>query len=213
MDLPKNYEAIQQKYCSSSRGTRMGRRVAQNVVECAQYLKPPILVVGCGDGLEVELLAKELNVPPTENFIKGIEITPERVEIAKAHNLPVVQGSAEDLPALVGETKYSIYCAHVLEHCFDRNLVIENFKKIALDRIVIIVPVEIRGRTRNRAHYNPIPNLGYLVNLFGMDWKAINISYRWHIELEGLIVLERDPMNWPRRAQDRTPELLIKGSF
>lgn len=210
MDLPKNYEIIQQKYTSNSRGTRMGRRVTKNVVEFAPRLKPPILMVGCGDGLELEYMSKQLNIPATEEYIKGIEVTSERVAIAQANNLPIVLGAAENILDITGETKYNIYCAHTLEHCFNRNLVIEGFKKVALDTIVIIVPIELSGRTRNRAHYSPISNLGGIANQFGMDWQ-ITSSYRFNIELEGVLILQRDPMNWPKKIAQRSSELRVKG--
>lgn len=209
--LPKNYEFIQQKYTSDSRGSRMGRRVLQNVAECAQYLKPPVLLIGCGDGLELECMAKQLNIPATEEYIMGIEVTPERVATAHANNLPVVLGYAEGMLDIVGDKKYnSVYAAHTLEHCFNRELVIENFKKVALETVVIIVPIEVRGYTKNRAHYSPISNTGSVANCFGMDWKVINLSYRWHIELESLLVMKKDPMNWPKRIEGRSSELLIK---
>ena len=210
-DLPKNYEFIQNKYTSSSRGTRMGRRVAKNVTECAQYLKPPVLVVGCGDGFEIECLAQSLKIDAVPENILGIEVTSERVETAKAYNLPVVLGAAENIPEIVGDKKYNIYCVHTLEHCFDKKLVIENFKKVALDTIVIIVPIEVRG-TKNRAHFSPIKSMGHISNCFGMDWKVINLSYRWNIEPESLLVLKRDPMNWPKRSV-RSSELIELGVY
>ena len=78
----------------------------------------------------------------------------------------------------------------------------------------MVVPVELRGRTRNRAHYSPIANLGYIANLFGLDWQ-VDTKYRWRIELEGIIVAHRDAMNWPDRVkpESRHAELLVKGKF
>lgn len=216
MLIPKRYEAIQTHYTSNSRGTRMGRRIIKNVNQLASFLQPPIICVGCGDGFELECLLKHFNISIEENAntkqIVGLEVTKSRVQIGYANNLPVYEGPAENITQFVGEIKYNIYCAHCLEHCFDRDAVIENFKKIALDTIVIVVPIELSGRTRNRAHYAPIPNLGYITNLFGMDWKATTF-YRWNIELEGVLILKRDPMNWPERRVDRSSELRVKGQF
>lgn len=219
MELPRNYEIIQQKYTSNSRGTRMGRRVSQNVTECVSYLSPPLVCIGCGDGWEIEVLLKHFGSSIEDNQrtkqIVGVEVTKERVQTALSNNLPVFEGAAENIIEILGETRYNIYCAHTLEHCFNREVVIECFKRVALDTVVIIVPIELGGRTRNRAHYHPIANLGYIANLFGMDWKIVNLSYRWHIELEGLLILKRDSMNWPRKIRDQAPssELLIRGEF
>lgn len=213
MNRPRNYEFIQTKYTSNSRGTRMGRRIVRNVNEMAQYLKPPVCCVGCGDGWEVEQLAKAMKIPIEKESIIGAEVTKERVSTALANKVPVIEGMAENLVDLLGEKSYNIYCVHTLEHCYDRDLAIANFKKVAIDTIVIIVPVEVVGRTRNRAHFSPIANMGYIANLFGMDWKVINLSYRWNIELEGVLVLKRNPMNWPNRCKLSRRKLFIKGSF
>jgi hypothetical protein len=195
----------------------MGRRVARNVAEFAPLLNPPIAMIGCGDGFEVECMLKHFNIPIEQNAVSkqiiGLEVTKNRVEIAQASHLPVYEGSAENILDFVGDIKYNIYCAHTLEHCFNKQATIESFKKIALDTIVIIVPIELRGRTRNRAHYSPISNLGSIANQFGMDWK-ITMTYRFNIELEGVVILKRDPMNWPVKYKgSRNPELLIKGQF
>jgi len=211
--LPKNYEAIQQHYTSNSRGTRMGRRVARNVAEMAQYLKPPILSVGCGDGWELEMLAQTLKVPATSEYVRGIEVTAERVTEAQSHQLDVQLGSLENFPELCGEKRYNIYCAHTLEHSFDKVKAIENLKQVALDTVVLIIPVEIHGKSRNRAHYSPIANLGYLANLFGMNWKVVNMMYRWNVELEGVLVLNRNPVTWPAKLAGRTGDLVIPGAF
>lgn len=218
MELPKGYEQIQTRYTSSSRGTRMGRRVANNVAELAPNLKPPIICVGCGDGFEIECMLTHFNISIQENAqsqqIIGLEVTQSRVQIAQAAGLPVYEGPAENIQDIVPENaKRNIYCAHTLEHCFNSIAVIESFKKVALDTIILIVPVEVKGRTVNRAHYYPIANLGYITNLFGMDWQ-ITTQYRWNIELEGVLILKRKPMNWPvRPGRTFSSELLIKGSF
>jgi len=208
--LPRNYEAVQTEFTSSSRGTRMGRRITKNISECSQYLQPPVLCVGCGDGWELEQLAKSMNVEPKKNIIEGIEVTSSRVEIAKQHNLPVHLGSAENMLDIIGDKKFNILCMHTLEHCFNIQLAIENFKKAALDTIVIIVPIEVKGRTRNRAHYSPISGLGKIANMFGMDYE-ITISYNWCIELQGRLIVKRHLMNWPEKLKgSRSSELLIK---
>jgi hypothetical protein len=218
MNLPPAYEQIQQNFTSNSRGTRMGKRIARNIAEFAPQLQPPIVCVGCGDGLEVEYLLNHLNIPIQENAVSkkviGLEVTKSRVAIAQAANLPVYEAAAENIVDIVPENaKRNVYTAHCLEHCFNRDAVIAAFKQIALDTIIIIVPIELRGRTRNRAHFAPVANLGYLANCFGMDW-TITMQFRWNIELEGVLVLKRKPMNWPLKYKgSRNTEFLIKGQF
>lgn len=214
--VPANYEEIQQNFTSNSRGTRMGRRAANNVAEFASFLSLPIVMVGCGDGFEIECMLQHFGISIEENArtqqVIGLEITKTRVQTAQAAGLPVYEAPAENILEVLNGTQRTIYCAHTLEHCFSASTVIESFKKAALDTIVIVVPIEIRGRTVNKAHYFPIANLGYIANMFGMNWK-ITMGYRFNLELEGWIVLKRDPMNWPLRSKDRSSELLIKGAF
>lgn len=206
MDMPENYEQIQRRFTSNSRGTRMGRRVLENVKECAKYLDPkiPTLCVGCGDGYEIECLQAALSTHHIRNNIAtfdsmptidvvGIEVSQERVNTAKKRGFNVFQGTAEDLHNVaLNRTKYNIYCAHTLEHCYDQSRVFDNFKKICANTIVIIVPIESRGKSPNKSHYTPIPNLGSIAIHFGMGWRVVNLSYRHHLESEGLLVLTRD---------------------
>ena len=108
MKLPTNYEEVQTKLTSNSRGTRNGRRVEQNVFEFARLLDNPIICVGAGDGFEVECMANALHFPATKENILGVEVTSERVKVAQSFNLPVVEGAAENLPEIVGDKKYNI---------------------------------------------------------------------------------------------------------
>ncbi len=212
VELPEGYAEKQRRYTSNSRGCRTGERVIQNVRECAQYLEAPVVCIGCGDGLEVEYLALNLCIAPSKENILGIEVAKDRVVGAVARKLPVVEGIAENLPDIIykqyGEDrKMNIYCAHTLEHCFALDLVIQNMKEVALNTIVIIVPIELSGKSPNVVHYNPIADLGQIVNKFGINWKVAVLAYRWNMELEGLLVLKRDPTNWPQGYKKQSIDL------
>ena len=209
-----NYIETQQALTSDSRGTRMGKRVIRNVIENIKYLKPPILCVGAGDGYEIEQIAKALDIKPD---IEGIEITPERVKTAKLNGIWVEEGGAEDIPEVFpGETFNSVYCSHTLEHTRDKVKVIDNFKKICTDTVVIIVPIEPRNEPfkpsiRNKSHVSPINNLGYLANLFGCNWQVLDMHYCWDLEFQGVLVMKKHPMNWPTKFAHRTGEQNARG--
>lgn len=204
MEMPEKFAEIQRRYTSNSRGTKAGIRVVSNVNNCAKYLNTPIMCIGCGDGLEVEEMIRCLNISPTFDNIIGIEVTPDRVLTAKGRKLPVIEGTVENITNIIKlqygcEKKFSVYSAHTLEHTFNLDLAIENIKEIALEIVVIIVPIELSGKSGNIAHNHPIANLGIIVNKFGLDWKVVIMEYRWNTELEGLIVLKRNIMNWPEK--------------
>lgn len=213
VELPEGYAEQQRRYTSNSRGCRNGERVIRNVQECARYLESPVVCIGCGDGLEVEYLASNLFIVPSKENILGIEVAKDRVAGAVARGLPVVEGVVENLPDIIQnqygpDKKMNIYCAHTLEHCFNLDLVIKNMKEVALNTIVIIVPIELSGKSPNIAHYTPIADLGQIANKFGINWKVAMLSYRWNMELEGLLVLKRDPMNWPQGYKRQSIDLL-----
>ena len=201
--LPENYAKDQRRFTSNSRGTKAGERIIRNVAECSKYLSAPILNIGCGDGFEVEQLCSNLgDMKATSDNIFGIEVAVDRASYAKKLGLPVVEGVAENMAKHIKEyykydRKFNIYCAHTLEHTFNPYVVISNMKDVALATVVIIVPIELSGKSGNLSHLNPIPNLGIIINQFGLNWKVVHASYRYNQELEGLLVLKRDPMNWP----------------
>jgi hypothetical protein len=193
MELPEKYEQIQHNKTSRSRGTRMGQRVTRNVeefVEVAKRLQVPIdnvLCVGAGDGWEVQ------------EFMRfgytsiGVEVAEERCKVAKEHNIDVIYGVVEELSSLFPPKKWNVYCAHTLEHCFNRDLAIEQMMKVTKDWIYIVAPIEPRG-SPNKAHYSPIRDLQGIKDAFSKGWVKIREVHRFNLEPEGSLLFRRvDP--------------------
>ena len=59
-----------------------------------EYNFNSLLEVGCGKGRKLRLIRNNFDV----KVLKGIDLSPVGVEVAKKHNLDVVVGSADNLP-------------------------------------------------------------------------------------------------------------------
>lgn len=199
---PDDYENIQRRFCSnSSHGggdlTRMGQRAVRNAVEALQWLHPSILCVGCGDGAEMQAM-KDAGMAADQ--LLGVEVVDTRVETAKSRGFNVVHSSAEDMIEHV-DGEYDIYVGHTLEHTYDLLKAINSIKSLCSKRIVIIVPIEFRGTSGNKAHFTPVRSLGWLYDVFSPfnpkvdkeTWKVLLAMYRYNLESEGIMVLEKIP--------------------
>ena len=192
----KRFEEIQGKYCSNSRSgksrnpSRMGTRLVQNVHEALPYFKEyinvPVLDVGCGDGLGLEIFKQE-GFP-----VWGVEVVEDRVTTAHSYDLTTVKkGTAEDLSEFE-EKSVNVFCSHTLEHCKDQAKAVKEIQRVAKNLIWILVPIEFKLKSANIAHFSPIASLEQIRNYFGVDvWHVVRYMYRSNLEAEGLIVFER----------------------
>ena len=197
----QKFEEIQRKYCSNSRSgksrkpSRMGNRLVRNVSEALPYFlenggkDAPILDIGCGDGLGLEVFKENGFTDVT-----GVEVVQERVETAQSYDLKVLQGTAETVKDVLKDTgkKYNIFCSHTLEHCQDQPLALSQIKDLALSLVWILVPVEFKKKSGNVAHFTPIDSLEQLRAFFDpMEWKNVRYMYRNNLEAEGLLAFVR----------------------
>lgn len=93
-----------------------------------------MLEIGCGKGGNMSRFLDQ-------GFsVVGVEPDQKAREEAKKSNLIVYEGTAEELPRTVMESKYDvILMSHVLEHCIDINSAILNAKGLLRDRGCFIV--------------------------------------------------------------------------
>lgn len=202
-----NYEDIQRRFCSNSSGgqksgdrpSRMGLRAIRNARESAHFLRDPVLVIGCGDGTEMLTMIETGIVTD----VIGVEIVRERVARGREAGLRIRQGNVDQLLThslgLHGK-KFDVHASHIFEHC--RNLDRSIFNVTQLmgigNRISIFTPIEPKG-TGNKAHFSPIPSLGFLYDKFadsfssGFSFRVLFMEYRFDLELEGVMILEKIP--------------------
>lgn len=187
--VPDNYTEIQSKGSVYSRNHKNGSRVRRNVYEFVCYLNPPLLCIGCGDGLELEYFRDYYGLENGTKQILGVDISEDKIQVCLDHGLNADVGTGENIFDIVGDKKYDIYTAHTLEHSFDLKKTLNNYKKIALSTIIIIVPIEVVG-THNKAHLNPISNLSQITRHFGINWR-ITTFYRFNLQAEGVVIAKR----------------------
>ena len=173
------YEEIQSVHCDKSRGTEKGSRIFRNIGEVSKFfsIEEPILCVGCGDGLEVEAW-KLLGYT-----VKGVEVDQKKTKIAIEHNCDVVRCLIEEYNP---SEKANIFCSHTLEHCKNKELILNKFVNIALSTICIIVPIE-RFHTKNPSHFSQIKSLSELK----LDWTIVMCVERYNNEPEGVKIWKR----------------------
>ena len=172
--------AIQNKFCDMSRKTDKSFKILKNVGEVAYHFPfdEPILCVGCGDGFELDAW-KLLGFKD----VKGIDVDPEKVAIAKSCGCDAEVASIEDYTF---DEKINIYCSHTLEHCKDIDNIFEIFERNFLSVICVIVPIEKQG-TKNPSHLSPIFSL-YDICWGIQDKKVVRCYENHNYELQGIVV-------------------------
>lgn len=94
-----------------------------------------ILDVGCGDGIALKWLKEN-----RYNLVAGIDGNPNKLREAELIGFSIYEGDIHDLSKIINDRFDIIYCSHVLEHMFNPDVVIEEFKKILnLNGIIIII--------------------------------------------------------------------------
>ena len=155
----EEYTRIQKEESAFSRGTPYGIRAVANIAKMEEYLQGRILVVGCGDGLELEAMEKR-------GFrCAGIDISDVKIDEAVKRGLDAQVARADQKIPFRDDSFMTVYCAHTLEHMQDIDVAISEMRRVA-DRAVIIVPIEEAG-SDNPAHTSPIFTKAYLKKLLG----------------------------------------------
>jgi 2-polyprenyl-3-methyl-5-hydroxy-6-metoxy-1,4-benzoquinol methylase len=164
-----------------TRKTSKAYKCLKNVADVAYHypIDEPILCVGCGDGFEVEIF----NLLGFKAF--GIDVDPEKINIAKSHGLNVKLSMIEDLDP---NERHNIYCAHTLEHCEKYRQVLEKLKNIMLSTMVVIIPIEKNG-TNNPSHLSPIRSLS---DLELKNLKMVRCYENFNYEFQGVIVWKEE---------------------
>ncbi len=176
-------EKLQATHCDMSRNTNKAPKILKNIGGVCHHfpIDEPILCVGCGDGLEIDIW-KSIGF----KSVSGIDLDSEKVEIANNCNCDVRKLSVEEHTNTFG-IRNNIYCAHVLEHCQDVKVVLEKFKKIALSTICVIIPIE-KNVTKNPSHLSPVRSVA---DLSIKGWRVVRMYENFNYELQGIVVWKR----------------------
>lgn len=174
---------LQSCHCDFSRQTDKSFKILKNIGEVAYHFpfEEPILLVGCGDGFELDVF----NLLGFKD-IKGIDIDNEKIAIAKSFGCNVECVSIEDY---IPNKPRNVYCAHTLEHCKNLNEVVKKLEKITLNTLCIIVPIE-KKKTKNPSHLSPIKSL-VDITINTEDFKIVRMYENLNYELQGILVVRR----------------------
>jgi len=175
--------SLQSSHCDMSRKTDKSFKILKNIGEVAYYFPrhEPLLCVGCGDGFELDTW-KLLGYKD----VKGIDIDPEKIAIAKSFGCNAEVCSIEDYWE-EDEIDRNIYCAHTLEHCVNADEIMRKLCSMTLSTLCVIFPIEKKG-TKNPSHISPIKSLADI----DYDYlKPVRLYENHNYELQGIIVCRR----------------------
>lgn len=173
-----NYKQIQIDESAMSRGTPWGERILDSVRRMEFFLHGNVLSIGCGDGLELEALGTIVD------NVFGLDLSPDKVEIARAKGLKATEGRMEELPFKDKEFDI-VWCSHTLEHAEDLDKALAEMQRVA-KRAIIFVPLE--EETDNPAHTSPISDADYI--RAKIKGKIIYERYLHRMEQELVLVVD-----------------------
>lgn len=154
----ENLAAYQAKYHDSSLIVRYANsRFFHTINTFVDSISPNrILDVGCGEGMVLEQLRKDLFVPSL-----GIDLDPDRIHLAKdqAGDIPFIIGNAQELP--FGDNSIDLVMfLEVLEHVGEPDTVLQEALRVTSKYLLASVPNEPWWRLGNLARLKYIRDLG-----------------------------------------------------
>jgi hypothetical protein len=161
-------EKLQDEHCDETRNTEKRFRVLRNVGEAAPYfpINEPVLCYGSGDGFEVQVWS----LLGFEAY--GYDISSHKNKLAQSHGVEIKK-----------DIKANVYCAHTLEHLYDRDAQIKRMISNCISTVCFIFPIEPNG-SKNPSHLSPIKSINDIVVPMN-----IMVKYeRWNDEKEGIII-------------------------
>jgi len=159
----KEYEQLQKETSSWSRNsdgsfTNYGKDCYERVKKAIKEFLPDnfyvpsetnVLVVGCGEGVELEEFKKE------GYQVTGLDINPEKVAKAKSNGLRALKGTIESMfiRSDIYPRQEIVYASHVLEHALNLKESIDILKEYVGRTFYIVVPIQ---HIPNKSHTSPI---------------------------------------------------------
>jgi ubiquinone/menaquinone biosynthesis C-methylase UbiE len=111
-----------------------------------------VLDVGCGTGALLRHVRMASPAPITR--MVGVDIiAPEK---PLGHGMQFVSGWVEDLP-FADQSFDTVICTHVIEHILNYRRAIEELRRVARRRLIIVVPREREGMYTFNPHLNFFP--------------------------------------------------------
>lgn len=118
-----------------------------------------VLEVGCGRGLLAKLLSAKYNVKAVDIYVD---------ENKNSENLIFLKADAEDLP-FENKSFDTVICTHTLEHVLDFNTAVSELRRVAKQRIIIVVPRQRPYKYTFDLHTRFFPYLNLFLALIGRE--------------------------------------------
>lgn len=127
-----------------------------------EYIKGPILDVGCASGALVKHFREELDLDA-----KGLDIVEKAVNKGIEQGTPIIWHDVHKKLPFPDKSFKTITMFHTLEHTLDPKLVLKNLHRVLDGNLCIIVPlfdVSKVGIDYHSAHTVYLPTIEYLEN-------------------------------------------------
>jgi len=130
----KNYMILQEGRSADGDYKEVSMWAVDFLRDYSEYLVPPILEIGCGNGAVLEHLKKQ------GKFAMGLDISRPSVGKCIEHGFPAVWQNAEDDFPFPDKSFKTVITFHTLEHCRDIRKVIRNISRVLDGNLCAVAP-------------------------------------------------------------------------
>ena len=143
------YEDLYRKHPRVHAGTDNSEACIKRIV--ASVIGDSVCDVGCGTGALLTRIKAAANPPKR---LVGVDFVVD--DAASLDGIEYKEARIEDLPFADNEFD-TVICTHVIEHLLDYRQAIEELRRIAKKRLIIVVPREREYRYTFNPHFNFFP--------------------------------------------------------
>ncbi len=143
------YEDLYRKHPRVHAGTDNSEACIKRIV--ASVIGDSVCDVGCGTGALLTRIKIAANPPKR---LVGVDFVVD--DAASLDGIEYKEARIEDLPFADNEFD-TVICTHVIEHLLDYRQAIEELRRIAKKRLIIVVPREREYRYTFNPHFNFFP--------------------------------------------------------
>ncbi len=174
-------EAYARVAAGQSRYRECDTTPAQAAAIVATTVGPRVLEVGCGNGMVTGLLAAGgHDVVAVDVGLHSLRATQDRTG---ASNVALVAGALPALPFADGCFD-TVVCAHTLEHIPDLHAAARELRRVAKQRVIVVVPRQRYYRYTVDYHLHFFPSAARLAAL--LDGEARRVDGDWLFVGRGL---------------------------
>ena len=150
MLTPQEYQALYREHPRVHDMTDKSRACIERIA--ADTIGPAILDVGCGTGY----LLKAITAMRQDQFTRVTGVDFVRPDGLNTDGIEFIEAPIERLP-FADKVFDTVICTHVIEHILDYRAAIQELRRVAAKRLIIVVPREREGIYTFNPHFNFFP--------------------------------------------------------